>query len=79
MDSSIETDVKTHVHRAKVTVTEFSMLEGILAAQSSPDGGKTSLNQTISSMEADNMGLKQTDIHTGLWMFVSKVLSGRPF
>lgn len=68
------------LHRARLTMVEYSMLEGIVLSKASPDKAKIDINCLIGSLDRKDdksrPSIPVTDLHAGLWGFTSEVLSG---
>ena len=78
---SVSTNNATFCRRAKVTLTEVLLLEGIVLSLQDHDSGVAHMNKIIGSMSAGPQSENHMDVgdlNPALWHFVQRRLSGLP-
>ncbi len=75
LEGTLKKEVDADLWEARRTVLEHDFVQGCIVSVSSPAEAKPRLNATIGMMSAGG-NMQTTDVHVGLWAFVSKVIGG---
>ena len=65
------------VSKARVTLTEYFLISGIVTAPSSMQDAKTVINQQIRAWSLPDVGITVTDIHPKVWFLAQGITTNK--
>ena len=76
-DAELVDEVGKQLKQGKLTSIEAAFMRGLVQSLRDMEGAKATLNDVLATMDSKDAGIQQTDVHHGLWAFVTKVLEGK--
>ena len=80
MDASTKKTCTETLKLARVTLTEYLLLEGIVLSKTDPEGAIQHINEHVGNMTklpSDEV-IKPSDLNSNIWGFCQKVIRAAP-